>query len=75
MWFTVNFREGRSHRLDEFPHVMLTQDNWDDFGYKTTFNSVLHLSADEEVRLANLKILKIVASPVGSGDTRSGLGR
>ena len=28
---------------------MLTQDNWDDYGYKTTFHVVLHISADESL--------------------------
>ena len=59
MWFVVNFRDGLSPRVDEFPHVILIQDNWDDYGYQTTFESGLRLSADETIDLGNVKILKI----------------
>jgi hypothetical protein len=43
MWFVVKFREGHSPTTDEYPHVVLVQDNWDDYGYKTTFSATLHL--------------------------------
>ena len=64
MWFVVNFRDGLSPRVDEFPHVILIQDNWDDYGYQTTFESGLRLSADETIDLGNVKILKIVRRAV-----------
>ncbi len=35
----------------------LVQDNWDDFGYKTTFQATLHLSKTESIELGNVKIL------------------
>jgi predicted ATPase len=58
MWFVVKFREGRSRTTtDEYPHVMLVQDNWDDYGYRTTFRATLHLTSDESVDLGNVKIL------------------
>ncbi len=41
-----------------FPHVVLVQDNWDDYGYKTTFEATLHLSADDKIDLGNLKIMR-----------------
>lgn len=58
MWFVVQFREGRSHTVDEYPHVVLVQDNWDDYGYKTTFHVTLHISADDPVELGNIKIIQ-----------------
>jgi hypothetical protein len=58
MWFIVKFRERRSPRTDKYPHVVLGQDNWDDYGYKTTFDATLHLSPDEKSDLGNVKILK-----------------
>src|ERR1700675_1875746 len=58
MWFIVKFRERRSPRTDKYPHVVLGQDNWDDYGYKTTFDATLYLSPDEKSDLGNVKILK-----------------
>lgn len=47
MRFIVNFREGESQKTSRYPHVVLVQDNWDDYGYKSTFHVTLHLSPDE----------------------------
>jgi hypothetical protein len=58
MQFVVEFREGHRAATPAFPHVVLVQDNWDDYGYKTTFSSTLKLSAEEKIDLGNLKILK-----------------
>ena len=49
MRFVVKFREGESPTTNRYPHAVLVQDNWDDYGYKSTFNVVLHLSADEAI--------------------------
>ena len=57
MHFVVKFRVGRT-RTRHFPHVLLIQDNWDDYGYKTTFQAILRLSAEDEVELGHVKILK-----------------
>jgi predicted ATPase len=42
--------------LDKKPYVVLTRDNWDDYGYKTTFSATLYLS-DESFELGGVKIL------------------
>lgn len=39
------------------PYAILTQDNWDDFGYKTSFKVVLVLE-DRDVSLGSVKIAK-----------------
>lgn len=41
------------------PYVVLEPDNWDDYGYKTTFTAILRLSAEESIDLGNIKILKL----------------
>lgn len=56
MRFVVQKQGGRPPQ--SFPHVVLVQDNWDDYGYKTTFQATLHLSADEALDLGNLKIMR-----------------
>lgn len=58
MRFVVKFREGDSSTTNRYPHAVLVQDNWDDYGYKSTFNVVLHLSATEEIDLGNIKIIQ-----------------
>lgn len=58
MRFVVKFRQGDSPTTKHYPHAVLAQDNWDDYGYKTTFYVTLHLSADEEVDLGNVKIIE-----------------
>ena len=58
MRFVVQFRSGRSPTTSHYPHVVLVQDNWDDFGYKTTFAATLHLSASEQHDLGNIKVIE-----------------
>ena len=58
MWFIVKFREGRRPTTDEYPHVVLVQDNWDDYGYRTTFSATLYLTEEENVELGIVKILQ-----------------
>ena len=58
MWFVVKFRNGRSYDVEEYPHTILVQDNWDDYGYKSTFEVTLHLSADEGIELGHVKIIQ-----------------
>ena len=58
MRFVVKFREGESPTTNRYPHAVLVQDNWDDYGYKSTFNVVLHLSADEAIDLGSIKIIQ-----------------
>jgi energy-coupling factor transporter ATP-binding protein EcfA2 len=59
MWFVVAKYGKQAPASPAYPYVRLTQDNWDDYGYKTTFAAVLFLSADFSVELGNLKILKL----------------
>lgn len=40
-----------------YPTVVLVWDNWDDYGYKTSFNAYLHLSPSEVLDLETVKIL------------------
>lgn len=58
MRFVVKFRSGDSPVTNRFPHAVLVQDNWDDYGYKTTFQVTLHLSADESYDLGSIKIIE-----------------
>ena len=61
-----------------YPHVRLYQDNWDDFGHKSTFAAQIALSENETVDLGGVKIargakgcrirtLPIVVDGLGSG--------
>lgn len=56
--FVVQFRSGDSPTIDCFPLAVLVQDNWDDYGYKTTFDVTLHVSADESYDLGSIKIIE-----------------
>lgn len=58
MRFVVKFRSGDSPTTNRYPHAVLVQDNWDDYGYKTTFRVTLHISADESHDLGNIKIIE-----------------
>ena len=58
MWFIVTTRERSSPTPDEYPHVVLVQDNWDDYGYRTTFSATLYLTEEENVELSSVKILQ-----------------
>ena len=58
MKFVVKFRSGDSPTTNRYPHAVLIQDNWDDYGYKTTFHVTLHMSADESYDLGNIKIIE-----------------
>lgn len=44
-WVRTNI----SRRLRTFPYVVLVHDNWDDYGYKTTFSATLHRSDRERL--------------------------
>ncbi len=58
MKFVVEFRSGKSPTTREYPYVKLVQDNWDDYGYKTSFHSTLHLSRADETDLGTIKIMR-----------------
>lgn len=66
MRFVVKFRSDKSPTTNRYPHAVLVQDNWDDYGYKTTFQVTLHLSTDESYDLGSIKIIQLgvpVATP------------
>lgn len=58
MRFTVRGRFDTPLRLTEFPAIVLTRDNWDDYGLRTTFSADLHLGESELVELGLVKILE-----------------
>jgi len=58
MRFVVKFRSGDSPTINSYPHAVLSQSNWDDYGYKTTFHVTLHLSVDDTYDLGNIKIIQ-----------------
>lgn len=58
MLFHVEVRDGSKSKIEQYPFVLLVQDNWDDYFYKTTFYVTLHLSSEEKIDLGNVKILK-----------------
>ena len=52
------FEPNQSYPTSEnFPYVVLTWNNWDDYGYKTSFEVEVHLSKDERINLGLVKIL------------------
>lgn len=54
-FYVVGWRED----LDaEFPYFKLTSDNWDDFGYKTSFLLEFFNSKDEKYSLGSIRIMK-----------------
>ena len=59
MRFVVKFREGKSPTTNRYPRAVLLQDNWDDYGYKSTFQVTLYLSATETpIELGSIKIIQ-----------------
>ncbi|MGP1716452.1 MAG: AAA family ATPase [Methylophilus sp.] len=66
MQFFVHFIKKDKPKPKQYPHAVLTQDNWDDFGYKTTFHVVLHLS---DTHVEDLGSIKIIESDRTSGYT------
>lgn len=58
MRFVVKFRDEESVGTKHYPHAVLVQDNWDDYGYRSTFRVYLYTSVDEEIDLGNIKIIQ-----------------
>ena len=56
MWFVVGPSKISRSKL---PYVVLEKDNWDDYGYKTTFKATFWRSANDSVDLGSIKILKL----------------
>jgi hypothetical protein len=55
--FIVKFRTGQSPTTTDYPHVELAQDNWNDYGYNTTFHATLHLTKSDHLVLGTVKIM------------------
>ncbi|WP_312809066.1 AAA family ATPase [Agrobacterium cavarae] len=62
MRFVVEFRDGESPTTNRYPYAVLVQDNWDDYGYRSTFQVRLHLSSTEVVELGNIKIIQATST-------------
>jgi len=45
-------------KINRYPHAVLAQDNWDDYGYKATFHVTLFMSPAESHDLGSIKIIK-----------------
>ena len=56
-FFVKNYREP-TPSSGEYPFVVLNNDNWDDYGFKTMFHPVIHANPDWTVDLPQVKILK-----------------
>jgi hypothetical protein len=67
MKFIVRSGREEPSTTTPYPHVALRSDNWDDYGYKTTFNIILHLSQKE---FCDLGRIKIIQSGMTGGYTR-----
>lgn len=59
MRFIAKLKSEEPPKIRRFPYAVLVQDNWDDFGYKTTFQITLHVSAHERHDLGYIKIIKV----------------
>lgn len=46
MKFVVKFSSGDSPTTTSDPHAVLVQNNWDDYGYKTSLHVTPHVSGD-----------------------------
>lgn len=55
--FVVEFRDAKAAIESRYPYAILMQDNWDDYGYKSTFRVFLNLTATEKIDLGNIKII------------------
>ena len=56
-FFVINHREPTPSNKD-FPFVVLTNDNWDDYGFKTLFHPVVFANPNLKVELPEVKILR-----------------
>lgn len=43
-------------RTRQYPYVSLKSDTWDDYGFRTQFNAIVHVDEDVRVELGNVKI-------------------
>lgn len=59
LFFVQKYGSNNNEKPTTYPYATLTQDNWDDFGYKTTFYVQIHLSKVDKFDLGLVKILHI----------------
>ena len=59
MRFFVTDSSGTPPPNETYPFVVLVDDNWDDYSFKTLFHPVIHLSRNEHVDLRDVKILRL----------------
>ena len=59
MRFFVQDRDERRLPDARYPFVILVNDSWDDFHFKTLFHPVVHLTQGQTLDLRNVKILKL----------------
>lgn len=57
-FITTQKKDTRRVTIPGYPCVLLQQDSWDDFGYKTTFTVELHLSPSHRVDLGQTKVMR-----------------
>lgn len=55
MYFHVEPQNTRSSK--KYPLVTLDRDNWDDYGYKTTFHVSLYRTSKQKISLGTIKVL------------------
>ncbi|WP_300537010.1 AAA family ATPase [Sphingosinicella sp.] len=58
MLFVVIPRGKPKAAIGPYPCVVLVQDNWDDYGYRTTFSVLFYKTAGESISLGTVKILQ-----------------
>ena len=59
MRFFVQGRWDAPPDNEPYPFVVLRNDNWDDYGFKTLFHPVIHITPNQSVDLRRVKILRL----------------
>ena len=59
MRFYILTKKSKLPSRPQFPYATLKADDWDDYGYRTTYEAVIHTSHDTSVDLGAMKILEI----------------
>lgn len=59
MLFYIISKKSKFPSNPRYPYATLKADFWDDYGYKTTFEVVIHCSKDSSVDLGAMKVLEV----------------
>lgn len=59
MRFYILTKKSKLPSRPQYPYATLKADNWDDYGYRTTYEAVIYTSQDISVDLGAMKILEI----------------